>query len=70
MKAVALVPEHHGYALNDERGRAALKRIADLGVPVVLMQRFEDRRQRHAWDRAEDLTQAGAARGGEGVSRL
>lgn len=57
MKAVMLVPEHHGYALNDEHGRAALKRIADHGVPVGLMQRFEDRRQRHAWDRAEDLTQ-------------
>lgn len=57
MKAVALVPEHHGYRLDDEYGRAALERIAELGVPVVLMQRFEDRRQRHAWDRAEDLTQ-------------
>lgn len=58
MKAVMLVPEHHGYALNDEHGRAALKRIADYGVPVALMQRFEDRRQRHAWDKAEDLTSA------------
>lgn len=56
MKAVALVPEHHGYSLGDDHGRAALQRIAELGVPVVLMQRFEDRRQRHAWDRAEDLT--------------
>ena len=55
MRAVALVPEHHGYALGDEHGRAALSRIAELGVPVVLMQRFEDRRQRHHWDRAEDL---------------
>ena len=58
MKAVALVPEHHGYALTDEKGRAVLARIADYGVPVVLTQRFEDRRQRHAWDRAEDLTVA------------
>lgn len=55
MTAVTLVPEHHGYALGDEHGRAALARIAELGVPVVLTQRFEDRRQRHAWDRAEDL---------------
>lgn len=55
MKAVTLVPEHHGYALSDEHGRAALARIAQYGVPVVLMQRFEDRRQRHHWDRAEDL---------------
>ena len=55
VKAVTLVPEHHGYALTDEHGRAALQRIATLGVPVLLMQRFEDRRQRHHWDRAEDL---------------
>lgn len=53
--AVTLVPEHHGYTLTDEHGRAALARIEALGVPVVLTQRFEDRRQRHAWDRAEDL---------------
>lgn len=56
MKAVTLVPEHHGYTLNDGAGRAALTRIAEFGVPVVLTQRFEDRRQRHAWDRAEDLS--------------
>lgn len=54
-RAVALVPGHHEFRLSDERGRAALGRIAALGVPVVLTQRFEDRRQRHAWDRAEDL---------------
>jgi hypothetical protein len=59
MKIVTLVPEYHGYALSDEHGRAALERIARYGVPVMLMQRFEDRRQRHHWDRAEDL-QAGA----------
>jgi len=55
MKVVMLVPEHHGYELGDEHGRAALARIAEYGVPVMLMQRFEDRRQRHHWDRAEDL---------------
>ena len=54
-KAVTLVPEHHGYSLSDGHGNAALARIAELGVPVILTQRFEDRRQRHAWDRAEDL---------------
>ncbi len=54
-RAVTLLPEHHGYALDDETGRSALARIAASGVPVLLTQRFEDRRQRHAWDRAEDL---------------
>ena len=55
MKIVTLVPEHHGYSLGDEVGRAALARIAGYGVPLMLTQRFEDRRQRHHWDRAEDL---------------
>ena len=59
LKAITLVPEHHGYTLTDEHGRAALQRIAEYGVPVMLMQRFEDRRQRHSWDKAEDL-QVGA----------
>jgi predicted TIM-barrel fold metal-dependent hydrolase len=54
-KVVTLVPEHHGYSLADEHGKAALARIVHHGVPVMLMQRFEDRRQRHHWDRAEDL---------------
>lgn len=55
-KAIALLPEQHGYSLADEHGRAALARIDELGVPVLLRQRFEDRRQRHAWDKAEDAT--------------
>ena len=56
VKLVTLLPEYHGYALTDARGRAALAKIADSGVPLLLTQRLEDRRQRHAWDRAEDLT--------------
>jgi predicted TIM-barrel fold metal-dependent hydrolase len=55
MKAVTLVPAHHGYSLGDDHGRAALETIAESGLPVVLTQRFEDRRQRHHWDVAEDL---------------
>lgn len=55
MMGVALAPEHHGYKLTDEPGRQALAKIAGLGIPVVLTQRLEDRRQRHAWDKAEDL---------------
>ncbi len=58
-RAVALAPEYHGYALGDEAGKAALARIEAAGIPLLLTQRFEDRRQRHAWDRAEDLS-AGA----------
>jgi predicted TIM-barrel fold metal-dependent hydrolase len=57
-KGVTLLPEHHGYSLTGELGRVALSRIAGYGLPVVLTQRLEDRRQRHHWDVAEDLTTA------------
>ncbi|MBL8850408.1 MAG: amidohydrolase family protein [Planctomycetaceae bacterium] len=57
-KGITLVPEHHGYLLSDEYGHAAMQRIAELDLPVVLTQRFEDRRQRHHWDVANDLTAA------------
>lgn len=57
-KAITLLPEHHGFQLADERGQAALSRIAEFNLPVVLTQRLEDRRQRHHWDIAEDLTLA------------
>ena len=58
MKAVTLVPEHHGYSLSDEYGQAALEQIVEYGLPLVLTQRFEDRRQRHHWDIANDLSMA------------
>ena len=55
MKAITLIPSHHGYSLTDEIGQEAMARISELGVPLVLTQRFEDRRQWHHWDVAEDL---------------
>ena len=55
VRAIALMPDHHGYRLTDERGAAALKEITESKLPVVLTQRLEDRRQRHHWDVAEDL---------------
>ena len=55
VRAISLMPEHHGYRLTDERGAAVLKEIAESKLPVVLTQRLEDRRQRHHWDVAEDL---------------
>jgi len=54
-RAITLAPEHHGYRLTDERGRAAIQAIGETGLPLVLTQRLEDRRQRHHWDVAEDL---------------
>lgn len=56
MPAVTLVPEHHGYRLTDPVAAPVLAWLEGRGVPLVLTQRFEDRRQRHEWDKAEDLS--------------
>lgn len=58
MKAVTLVPAHHGYGLSEPPAQEAIKEIAKRNIPLLLTQRFEDRRQRHHWDVAEDLEQA------------
>lgn len=55
-KAVRLLPTYHGYDLLDPTGQEMLGAIAELNVPVALPQRIEDRRQQHAWDRADDLS--------------
>ncbi len=55
MRAVSLYPSYHGFRLLDDYGVAAIKAIEERGVPLVLTQRLEDRRQRHHWDQAEDL---------------
>ena len=55
IKAVTLVPAHHGYQLSDPIAAEAIKQIVKHDVPLLLTQRFEDRRQRHHWDIAEDL---------------
>ncbi len=55
MKAVTLVPSHHGYSLSDELAGMVVESIVQHDLPLVLTQRFEDRRQRHHWDMAEDL---------------
>jgi uncharacterized protein len=70
MRLVALAPEYHGYALNDAAGRAAVGRIAATGATLVLTQRWEDRRQRHAWDRAEDLTMSAVLEAARAFPRL
>ena len=56
VKCVTLLPEYHGFRLTDEHGQAVLQQLAGYDLPVLLTQRLEDRRQRHAWDAAEDLT--------------
>jgi len=56
MKGIRLVPQYHGYSLTDASGQKALAVAAEHGVPVVLPQRLEDRRQKHHFDEARDLS--------------
>lgn len=60
-KAIVLWPQHHGYRLTDDEAQSALEQISEAGKPLALYQRLEDRRQRHAWDIAEDLAFADVA---------
>lgn len=55
MRAVTLLPAYHGYDLSDPGADEAVRAILDHDVPLVLMPSFEDRRQRHHWDVADDL---------------
>ena len=55
VRGLYLVPGYHPYRLNDANGRLALKRAVDCGLPVVIPQRFEDRRRRHWMDTTEDV---------------
>ncbi len=55
MKAVTLFPAHHDYSLSDRVCRDVIDELSRRGLPLVLTQRLEDRRQRHHWDIAEDL---------------
>jgi len=56
MKGVRLIPQYHGYSLNDQNGQAVLAAAAQYQVPIALHQRLEDRRQRHHFDLAADLS--------------
>jgi predicted TIM-barrel fold metal-dependent hydrolase len=53
--AVRLLPNYHAYNLDSAAGLGVLRWCAARGVPVMLPQRIEDRRQQHRWDKANDL---------------
>jgi predicted TIM-barrel fold metal-dependent hydrolase len=55
-KAIGLFPSYHNYSLTDQHGQSVLRSAAEHNLPVVLTQRLEDRRQRHPWDQAEDIS--------------
>lgn len=56
MKGLRLVPQYHGYSLTDPNGQRILAAAAERDVPVAIPQRIEDRRQKHPFDVAKDLT--------------
>ena len=58
MRGLRLYPGYHGYAIGDEPFLELVKAAADLGWPIQIPQRLVDRRQRHRWDLAEDITAA------------
>lgn len=53
-----LYPQYHGYQLTDAAGLELIDTAAALGWPVQVPMRLVDRRQRHAWDLAQDLRPA------------
>jgi len=47
MKALRLMPSFHGYRLADDCARSLMGHVEQLGVPVSIVMRIEDERQRH-----------------------
>jgi len=47
MKALRLMPAFHGYELGDDCVQALMASVEELGVPVSIVMRIEDERQRH-----------------------
>lgn len=55
-KAVRMMPDFHGYGAADACAGELVAECVRRDLPVMLMQRVEDRRQMHPWDLAEDMT--------------
>ncbi len=55
MTGLRLVPQYHNYRLAGPEGREVVNVAAELGMPVGVPMRLEDRRQRHWLDVAPDL---------------
>jgi len=55
MSGIRLYPQYHGYHLTDAPALDLIDAATELGWPVQVPMRLVDRRQRHAWDLAEDL---------------
>jgi predicted TIM-barrel fold metal-dependent hydrolase len=58
LRGIRLYPQYHGYGLTDAVGLELIDAVTELGWVVQVPMRVVDRRQRHAWDLAQDLEPA------------
>ena len=56
LRGIRLYPQYHGYNLTDTASLALVDAITELGWAVQVPMRVVDRRQRHAWDLAKDIS--------------
>jgi predicted TIM-barrel fold metal-dependent hydrolase len=56
MAGLRLVPQYHNYRLAGPEARDAVSLASELGMPVAIPMRLEDRRQRHWLDVAPDVS--------------
>lgn len=57
LRGLRLYPQYHGYDLTDAASLELIDAATELGWPLQVPMRIVDRRQRHRWDMARDLTQ-------------
>ncbi len=55
-KGVRLYPQYHRYSLLEPIGLKVVDAATELGFPVQVPMTLVDRRQRHSWDIAKDIT--------------
>ena len=55
LKGLRLYPQYHGYRLADPAALELIDAVGELGWPIQVPMRLEDRRTRHPFDLAEDL---------------
>jgi len=58
LKGLRLYPQYHGYSLTDKNGLKIIDAAAELGWVIQVPMTLVDRRQRHRWDLAEDISPA------------
>ncbi len=56
LEGIRLYPQYHRYSLTDPAGLELIDAVTALGWTVQVPMRIVDRRQRHPWDLARDIT--------------